>query len=218
MKNIISAFILLFLVTKCLASTRDYIKQASLTAEEEKIVIEIALKSGIKEIDKIYTYNIHPSSYYGIGVKEKETITGRDIKYKVLMVSYKKWLAPDDKPGKNDVTIGDFWAESLSSISLKILIVDEKEYRAGVNGMPLNQCELIIKLFQDGKYTLAKNVSIDLFKHIDLNKPRNFYYDKTNSKYLIYFDSKDDGYESFSLTIKFDDNHIDVINMITRIS
>ena len=152
-----------------------------------------------------------------IGVKEKETVKDRDVSYKVLLVSYKKWLDANSKPSKNDIRIGDIWSESLSSIKLKILTVGEKEYRAGVNGISLSQCELIIKLFQKGKYSLAKDMSLDSFKRIDLSKPRNFYYDKENDNYIIYFDSKYDGYESFSLTIKFDDNQIDVINISSDI-
>ena len=51
----------------CYGFERDYVERAVLTDQQEKTVLELAKKRGIKKVGKIYTYNIHPTAARGIG-------------------------------------------------------------------------------------------------------------------------------------------------------
>ena len=75
MKALSTIFVLALLSTSS-GFEREYVKGAVLSKEEEKVVIELAQKRGIKKIAKISTFNLYPSTDRGISVKGAEKIKG----------------------------------------------------------------------------------------------------------------------------------------------
>ena len=61
MKRIILSLFTLMLAVSTYGFERDYVKRALLTKDQEKEVIALAQKCGIKKIDKISTHNMFPS-------------------------------------------------------------------------------------------------------------------------------------------------------------
>lgn len=90
-------------------------KRAVLSKKEEKVVIALAQKRGIKKIATIYTHNLYPTAARGIRVKGAEQVKGREGSFKVLNVTCKKCFHPGSAPRKADLQIGDFWAGKPST-------------------------------------------------------------------------------------------------------
>ena len=84
---------------------RKYVKRAVLSKSQEKIVIELARRRGIKKVTRISTYNLFPTAARGIRVKGVDAIKGRKVSCKVLAVKFKKWWHPNDAPKKGDLQI-----------------------------------------------------------------------------------------------------------------
>ena len=82
---------------------RDYVDRARLTESEEALVLKMARNRGIEEVAKIRTYNMFPTPFRGIAVHGPDQIEGREVSHRVLSVSYRKWLEPGAKPGKDDL-------------------------------------------------------------------------------------------------------------------
>ncbi len=60
MKKTILSLLALTLALSSYGFERDYVKRAMLTKNQEKEVIALAQKCGIKKISKISTYNMFP--------------------------------------------------------------------------------------------------------------------------------------------------------------
>ena len=154
---------------------RQYVKGATLTKEQEKIVIELANKRGIKKIAKITTYYLQPSSDRGISVSGVEQVKGREVLQPMLTVTYKDWTRQSSGPKKDDLQSGDFWAWKPAIRKTTILMVGKKEYRVGSpHGLSVEQCESILKRLQTGKYTLADGKNEGRLKGVDWNRPKSF--------------------------------------------
>ena len=180
---------------------RAYVKQAVLSKEEEKVVIALAKKRGIKKIAKISTFNLYPSTARGISVKGVEELKGREVSFKVLNVTYRKWSFPGSKPGKRDLQIGDFWASPAGTQKQTILKVNKKEYRvASLRGLEIKECESILDLLLAGKYTAGPGVNAEQFKQIDWKKPGGFW--KRGEQISVQFPHKREGNGFFDLQVK----------------
>jgi hypothetical protein len=107
------------------------VKRDVLSKKQEKVVIALAQKHGMNKIEKICTYNVCQTAARGIRVMGAEQFKGREVSFKVLNVTYKKWFHPGSAPRKGDLQMGDFWAGKPSTQKQTILKVDKKEYRAG---------------------------------------------------------------------------------------
>ena len=64
-----------------------------LTKGQEKEVIALAQKCGIKKIEKISTHNMFPSPYRGVRVQGAEQVKGREVSYQVLSISQRGVVA-----------------------------------------------------------------------------------------------------------------------------
>lgn len=200
MKALSTIFVLALLSTSS-GFEREYVKGAVLSKEEEKVVIELAQKRGIKKIARISTFNLYPSTDRGISVKGAEKIKGRDVSFKVLNVTYKKWAHQGWRPGKRDLQLGDFWASLPGTQKQTILKVGKKEYRvASLKGLDIGDCESILGLLLAGKFTAAPGVDSKLFKQIDWNKPGGFW--KRGEELSIQFPHKREGSGFFDLQVK----------------
>ncbi len=200
MKTLSVAFVLALLPAAS-GFERAYVKQAILSKEEEKVVTALAKKRGIKKIAKISTFNLRPTPFRGISVKGVEEIKGREVSFKVLNVTYKKWSSPNSKPGKRDLQMGDFWAGSAGTQKQTILKVNKKEFRAAsLKGLEIKECESILALFLAGKYTAGPGVNAEQFKQIDWNKPGGFW--KRGEELSIQFPHNREGSGFFDLQVK----------------
>ena len=197
----LSAVFVLALLPAASGFERAYVKQAILSKEEEKVVTALAKKRGIKKIAKISTFNLHPTPFRGISVKGVEEIKGREVSFKVLNVTYKKWSFPNSKPGKRDLQMGDFWAGPAGTQKQTILKVNKKVFRvASLKGLEIKECESILALFLAGKYTAGPGVNVEQFKQIDWSKPGGFW--KQGERLSVQFPHKREGSGFFELEVK----------------
>ena len=199
--NTLSVAFVLALLPAASGFERAYVKQAVLSKKEEKVVIALAKKRGIKKIARISTFNLYPSTARGISVKGVEEIKGREVSFKVLNVTYRKWSFPDSKPGKRDIQMGDFWARPPGTRKQTILKVNKKEYRVdSLRGLEIKECESILGMLLAGKYTAGPGVNSKLFKQIDWNKPGGFW--KRGERLSLHFPHKRPGSGFFELEVK----------------
>ena len=153
----------------------EYVRDAVLSAEQQKIVLELAAKRGIKDVAEISTYVIHPSPFRGIVVKGVEQIKGREISTQILRIQFKAWSPREQTPRKDDIQIGDFWAGKPFTRKQTILKVAMKEYRTGsIHGLSIEESESVLARLLEGKYTFGSEVRQDSLKQIDWNRPQSF--------------------------------------------
>ncbi len=199
--NTLSVAFVLALLPAASGFERAYVKQAILSKEEEKVVTALAKKRGIKKIAKISTFNLHPTPFRGISVTGVEEIKGREVSFKVLNVTYKKWSFPNSKPGKRDLQMGDFWSGPAGTQKQTILKVNKKVFRvASLKGVEIKECESILALFLAGKYTAGPGVNVEHFKQIDWSKPGGFW--KRGERLSVQFPHKREGSGFFELEVK----------------
>ena len=175
MKKIILSLFTLTLAVSSYGFDRDYVKRAMLTKDQEKEVIALAQKAGIKKVAKISTHNMYPSPYRGIRVQGAEEVKGREVSYQVLSVSHGEWLQEGAKPGKGHVQLGGFWAGKPYARKQTILKVGKKEYRVGsINKMKPEECETILGMFLNGEYDHTPAVNEKRLNQVDWSKPSRF--------------------------------------------
>src|SRR2546425_8714253 len=68
-----------------------FVPKGELTTNEMSIVIQLADKCGIKELEELSTDYIHPSTNLCIGAKEKETRDGRKVTFRRLHIGKRGW-------------------------------------------------------------------------------------------------------------------------------
>jgi hypothetical protein len=154
---------------------RDYVDRARLTKSEEALVLKMARNRGIEEVAKITTYNMFPTPFRGIAVQGLDRIEGREVSHRVLSVSYRKWLDPGAKPGKDDLVIGDFWAGQARVVKKTILRHGKDEFRiATPRGISVGVCESVLANLLDGRYRLGPAVEEKMMDGVDWSKPLHF--------------------------------------------
>ena len=215
MKALSTIFVLALLSTSS-GFEREYVKGAVLSKEEEKVVIELAQKRGIKKIAKISTFNLYPSTDRGISVKGAEKIKGRDVSFKVLNVTYKKWAHQGWRPGKLDLHLGDFWASLPGTQKQTILKVGKKEYRvASLKGLEIQECESILALLLAGKFTAGPGVDSRQLKQIDWARPSGFW--KRGEQLSIQFPHKRKGSGFFELQVNPDKKKLVITQLLQAV-
>jgi hypothetical protein len=195
---------------------RDYVKRAVLTREQEKTVLELAAKRGIKKVASISTYNMYPTAARGIRVQGAEQVKGRDVSYQVLDVAYKQWWHPNGAPRKGDLQIGDYWAGKPRTQKEIILKVDSKQYRTRtVQGLSMEEAESILGLFLAEKYASGPAVNVKNLKQIAWTKPMSFR--KRGESISVSFPHKGEGAGFFDLQITLDDKQLLINQMFQAV-
>ena len=175
MKITILSLFTLALALSSYGFEREYVKRALLTKEQEKIVIALAQKAGIKKVAKISTHNMFPSPFRGVRVQGVEQVKGREVSFQVLSVSHGEWLQPGAKPRKGQVQIGNFWAGKPYARKQTILKVGKKEYRTGsIQGITPEKCEAILAMLLKGEYDHEPAVNQKRLDQVDWTKPSRF--------------------------------------------
>ena len=138
-------------------------------------MLKMARNRGIEEVAKITTYNMFPTPFRGIAVQGLDRIEGREVSHRVLSVSYRKWLEPGAKPGKDDLVIGDFWAGQARVVKKTILRHGKDEFRiATPRGISVGVCESVLANLLDGRYRLGPAVEEKMMDGVDWSKPLHF--------------------------------------------
>jgi hypothetical protein len=113
---------------------------AQLSREEINQVIQLARKSGMKNVASIHTYNIHLSPWYGIGVNGKEEVSGRKIRTENLQVTHSSWMGTNWNPDPQEINVGKFWAKpelhftfeyttfQITNLSLRIRLINKLQF------------------------------------------------------------------------------------------
>ena len=175
MKKIILSLFTLTLAVSTYGFEREYVKRAVLTKEQEKTVIELAKKAGIKKVAKISSHNMFPSPFRGLRVQGVEHLKGREVSYQVLSLSHSEWLQPGAKPRKGQIQMGNFWAGKPYTKKQTILKVGKKEYRTRtVQGLSLEQAESMLGLLLTKNYIIEPAVNQANFEKIAWDKPMAF--------------------------------------------
>jgi len=175
MKKTLLTLSVLALAIPSFGFEREYVKRAVLTKEQEKVVIALAQKRGLKKVAKISSHNMFPTPFRGLRVQGAEQVKGREVSYQVLSVSHSEWLQPGAKPRKGQVQMGNFWAGKPYTKKQIILKVGKKEYRTGsITGMKPEECEKILSQLMAEDYDLGPSVNEKRLKQVDWAKPSRF--------------------------------------------
>ena len=159
MKNIVFSLFTLTLAISSHGIERDYVPRAVLTKEQEKTVLELAKKAGIKKVVKISSHNMFPSPFRGLRVQGVEQLKGREVSYQVLSISHGAWLQPGAKPRKGQIQMGSFWAGKPYTRKQTILKIGKKEYRTGsIQGITVKECETILRQLISEDYNLGPQI------------------------------------------------------------
>ena len=195
---------------------RDYVNRAMLSKEQEKTVIQLAEKCGIKKVARLSTYNIYPTAARGIRVQGVEQVKGREVSSQVLDVAYKEWWHPNAGPRKGDLQIGDYWAGKTRTQKETILKVDKKQYRTRtVQGLSIEEAESILSLFLEKKYIIKPAVNQDNFKQIAWTKPMGFR--KRGEDFSVSFPHKSQGGGFFDLQVKMENKELVIHQMFQAV-
>lgn len=152
---------------------RNYVSRAVLSADQEKIVLELAAQRGIKRVAEIATHNIYPSDARGITVTGYDQIEGRLVSNRILNIQFKDWALPGQVPGKGDIQIGKFWAGEPFTRKQTILEVAGKDYRiSSIDGLSAEEGEGVLGRLLNGKYLVAEGVRRASLTQIDWSKPQ----------------------------------------------
>ena len=175
MKKTLLTLSILALAVSTYGFEREYVKRAVLTKEQEKTVIELAKKAGIKKVAKISSHNMYPTPFRGLRVQGVEQVKGREVSYQVLSMSHSEWLQPGAKPRKGQVQMGNFWAGKPYTRKQTILKIGKKEYRTGsIQGITVKECETILSQLMSEDYDLGPQVNEKTLKQVDWTKPSRF--------------------------------------------
>jgi hypothetical protein len=217
MKKIILSLFTLTLAVSTYGFEREYVKRAVLTKEQEKEVITLAQKCGIKKVAKISSHNMFPSPYRGLRVQGAEQVKGREVSYQVLSMSHSEWLQPGAKPRKGQVQMSNFWAGKPYTRKQIILKVGKKEYRTGsITGLKPEECEKILSQLMAEDYDLGPGVNEKTLEQIDWTKPSRFSKRGENiSAGFLHKAGSDGGF--FDLQIKQDGIVLTISQMVQAI-
>ena len=196
---------------------KDYVPRAVLTKDQEKEVIALAQKCGIKKVAKISTHNMFPSPFRGIRVQGVEEVKGREVSYQVLSMSNRQWLQPGAKPGKGSVELGDFWANKPYTRKQTILKVGKNEYRvSSVQGMKPEECETILAMFLNGQFDHTPAVREKSLEQVGWSKPSRFAKRGENISIGFLHKSGSDG-GFFDLQVKLVGNELTILQMFQAV-
>ncbi len=188
---------------------RKYLGDASLSKEQEKIVLELAAKRGIKSVAEISTYHLHPTAARGITVRGNEEIEGRQVSTQVLQIRFKDWWHPGQSPRADDIQIGDFWAGKSATQKQTILKVASKEYRtSSIHGLSVEEGEAVLGRLQKGRYTVGDDVRDGVLEQIDWTKPS--FFQKRGDMISVGFLHKSGGGGFFELQTKLVDMELTI--------
>jgi hypothetical protein len=138
-------------------------------------VVKLANQCGVSRIAEVYTYNIHPSPHFGIGVKGVESIRGREVSFVTVLIDRETWMGrnkrPSDRPLKS---IGEFWVGlgGVRTNKLTTFTVGNRTVRVRLDdGVAIPTADRIVEAFVVGKVRYTDETAKEKLKGIDLSNP-----------------------------------------------
>ena len=194
----------------------QYVKGAELSKADEQIVLNLAKQRGLKKIKMIDTYNLHPTAVRGIRVKGIDEIDGRQISNQVLDVHYQPWWHPNEKPGEDDLQMGDFWAGKPRTEQTIILKIGNQEFRPrSIQGLSIEESESILSLLLAGEYRIAPGINKQNLKQVDWTHPLGFL--KHGGMISVSFSHRGEDSGFFDLQLKLEDGQLIISQVLQAI-
>jgi len=195
-----------------------FVPKGELTTNEVNLVIQLADKSGIKELEEISTDYVHPSTNLCIGAKEKETRDGRKVTFRRLYIGKRGWER--QAPSDNEVIqIGDLWVQRVTREDLTVLNVKQCEYPVDLrDGIRPELAERLLEGFQSGKFRVERKSDEKLMPLIDFAQPRSLWVRADGTGMRMSFTSKHDRLEWFSIHFTFPDGEITIFKIMDIIA
>jgi len=192
----------------------QFVPRGELTTNEVTIVIQLARRVGIDELDSIYTGYVLPSTNLFVAAMEKVTREDRKVSFRRLYIGKRGWNGNGpsaDKP----VRIGDFWVDRVLREERSVLKVREFEFQIDLrDGIAPETAEGILSSFLSGKISFKDQSLEEHMQRIDFLKPRYLAKADYRDVMRIGFTSKDDPTEWFSIHFTFDKDHLKVVKII----
>jgi len=195
-----------------------FVPKGELTTNEVNLVIQLADKSGIKELEEVSTDYIHPSTNLCIGAKEKETRDARNVTFRCLFIGKRGWVSKGPSNNKA-IQIGDLWVQHVTREDLTILNVKQREYRVHLrDGIQPELAERILEAFQSAKFRVERKSDEKLMPLIDFAQPSALWVRADGTGMRMSFTSKHDRLEWFSIHFTFDDGEITILQIMDIIA
>ena len=196
-----------------------FVPKGELTTNETKIIIELAHRAGIKEVEEIYTDYIFPANEFYIGGKEKETRNGRRVIYRRFFINKVGWshyIAPDSD---KIIKIGDFSMGRIDYHELTILKVKNAEFKIDLkDGISPETAERILANFQSGKFSFKSRALNEKIHGIDFSNPSSLTQTIEDRSMCMVFGSKRDKLEVFSIRFTIKKDRIQIIEVMCVIA
>jgi hypothetical protein len=138
------------------AIATDFTRGSKLSDNEVRAVVKLAQKAGIKNISKIYSYYMLPTSVVGIGVNGAETIDGRKVSFASVDIDTEGVLEELSRNFTNVLhSEGTFWvrAHGVRTNTLTLFEMKGETIRIELGQrVPLSQADKIVAALSAGKF------------------------------------------------------------------
>lgn len=137
----------------------NFHRQAQLSPDELEQVVALALECGIGTVGNVSTYNIHPSSTFGVSVISREEVNGRYAYYKVMGVVNPVWK-PKSTPPPNAKRRGKFWVNHMPrAVTNVICELKGTKFRIRhLRGISISQCDAVLLALSADRIEMATNL------------------------------------------------------------
>jgi len=216
------AFIVVFLLVENTPSVLgveqrvqiQFVPRGELTTNEVTIVIQLARKVGIDDLESIYTGYVLPSTNLFVAAKEKETREDRKVSFRRLYIGKQGWNG-DGPSADKPVRIGNFWVDRVLREERTVLKVREFDFQIDLrDGIAPETAERILSSFQSGEISFGDQSLEEQVQRIDFSKPRCLAKAGDGDMMRISFTSKQDPAEWFSIHFTFDKDHLKIGKII----
>ena len=191
-----------------------FVPTGELTTNEINLVIQLADKAGIQELEEVVTDYIHPSTNLCIHAKERETRDGRKITFRRLYIGRRGWEKKGPSSDDKVLRIGDLWVQLVTHVELTALTVQQRDFRVDLrNGIRPEIAERILESFQSARFRFERNSDEKLLPLIDFTQPSSLWDPGRGTEMRMSFNSKHDHLEWFSIHFMFDDGVITILEI-----
>jgi hypothetical protein len=133
--------------------------EAQLTPDELQQVLALAGDCGIESVREVETYNMHPSSEFGISVKSRVEVNGRYELQKAMKVVNSHW-EPHRTPIRDVKRRGDFWADSMPYTTTNVVFeLRGERYRVKLEkDIRLTDCDSILLALSENRIEMESTL------------------------------------------------------------
>jgi hypothetical protein len=168
-------------------------REAVLSRDELLSVVALARDCGVSDVAEVYTYNIHPSSAYGIGVLSRETVSGRKISFVNVLMDYEKFSSKKVREMSRVFKAnGEFWVNlgCVLPVSQTTFVVRGNTIRVEISdSTPLPIADKVVAALASGKirYSTEKLKMEAEKERVDFSRPMGVSLDKDGKTFSASF-------------------------------